>query len=307
MPGLQLSESWAVPHISVCVLTYRRPELLHKCLEALQRQKAVGFSYSIVVVDNDRSRSARAVVEYWQERSTSDMQYDVEPVQNISLARNRAVSASRGELIAFIDDDECPELTWLWELYRVHRHFGADGVLGPVLPHYEGTPPVWLLRSGLCVRSASATGTVLTSVKCMRTGNVLLRRNLFDGSEAPFDPSLGRIGGEDIAFFTRMLREGRSFVWCNEARVFESVPQQRQRRSYHLRRALVRGGAAARREPVLSLGTVKSLLAVIVYSASLPLLFVLGQHRFMKCLVKDCDHLGKLLAYAGIRLVRSID
>lgn len=306
MRATQLNESGEVPHISVCIPTYKRPELLHKCLELLQIQKTDGYSYSIVVVDNDGSGSARGVAEYWQKRSSVDIEYEVEPVQNISLARNRAVSASKGELIGFIDDDEFPESIWLAELYRAYKHYGPDGVLGPVLPHYERSPPAWLIKSGICVRRAFPTGTILTAWKYMRTGNVLLRRSLFEDSETPFDPSLGRTGGEDIAFFMRMLREGRSFVWCNEARVFESIEQQRQRRSYYLRRALVRGGAAARRESVLSLATGKSLLAIILYSASLPLLLVLGHHLFMKYLVKDCDHLGKLLAYAGIRLVRPL-
>ena len=40
----------------------------------------------------------------------------------------------------------------------------------------------------------------------------------------------------------------------------------------------------------------KSLLAIPVYATALPLLFLIGQHHFMRYLEKLCFHLGKILA-----------
>ncbi len=75
----------------------------------------------------------------------------------------------------------------------------------------------------------------------MRTGNVLLAKAMIEGLETPFDPRLGRTGGEDADFFDRMVKAGRSFVWCAEARVYEDVPVERQTLKYHVKRAFVRG------------------------------------------------------------------
>ena len=51
-------------HISVCICTYKRPELLRRLLSKLKEQKTEGlFEYSIVIVDNDRAESARQTVE----------------------------------------------------------------------------------------------------------------------------------------------------------------------------------------------------------------------------------------------------
>src|SRR5947199_8829379 len=51
------------PHISVCICTYKRPALLRRLLEELGRQETGGlFTFSIIVADNDASRSADAVV-----------------------------------------------------------------------------------------------------------------------------------------------------------------------------------------------------------------------------------------------------
>ena len=48
----------------------------------------------------------------------------------------------------------------------------------------------------------------------------------------------------------------------------------------------------------------KSVIAIVAYTTSLPLLAIFGQHIFMQYLIKLCDHLGKVLAFLGINLVR---
>ena len=277
-------------HISVCIATLRRVELLDRALDALVKQERGGYSYSVVVVDNDAQESARALVRKWQRRIGLEIQYHVEPARNISLARNRAVSSSRGDLVAFIDDDETPERHWLSTLYNCYRTHEVDGVLGPVIPSYRGLPPSWLVRSGLCVRPSFRSGTILVDPKFMRTGNVLFSRHI--------------IGGEDTDFFARMLRKGFVFVWCNEACVHEEVPAERQTRTYYLQRAMIRGVTTADREALMSVGTLKSIVASLGYTLSLPFMLAAGQHLFMKYLVKDLDHVAKLLAHLGVRVVR---
>ena len=294
-----------LPHISVCIPTFKRPALLDRCLEALQNQELRGFSYSIVVVDNDVEESGREVVDRWRDRSSVRLRYEVEPVQNISLTRNRALANARGDFIAFIDDDEFPEPNWLGEMFEACWKLSADGVLGPVVPHYEGTPPKWLVKSGLCARKSFKTGARLNNLRDMRSGNLLFRRDISDGEPMPFDPRFGLTGGEDTDFFERMMKKGRQFVWCNEGVVREEVPKARQSRVYQLKRAMIRGLTAADQFPFLGPGTLKSIVAVFAYSFSLPFLLLAGHHLFMKYLIRDCDHLGKLLAHCGVKPVSS--
>jgi succinoglycan biosynthesis protein ExoM len=293
-----------LPHISVCVPTYKRPQMLARCLGALTTQEQRDFTYSIVVVDNDAEQSAKSLVKGWESGSATGISYVPEPEQNISRARNTAVANAHGEYVAFIDDDEFPEPAWLLTLYETCQRFSVDGVLGPVLPHYAGTPPDWLVRSGLCVRSSFPTGTALRDSRYMRTGNVLFRKRIVEELDAPFDPRLGRSGGEDADFFDRMLAAGRTFVWCDEARVREEVPVERQTVNYHLKRAFIRGVTEADKEPLFSFGTVRSSTAVVVYTIALPVLLATRYHLYVRYLVRCCDHLAKLLAHAGIRLAR---
>lgn len=292
-------------HISICVCTFVRPHLLARLLNKLNAQVTENrFTYSVVIIDNDASQSAWTVVEQAQKTSQYKIDYDVEPQRNISHARNRSVRNARGELIAFIDDDEFPADNWLLKHYRMLLDSKADGVLGPVLPYFDAAGPVWLIRSGLLDRSRLKTGEVIHNSLHTRTGNVLLWQRLFEENDSWFDPKFGRSGGGDAVFFRRRMEMGSVFVWCDEALVYENVPIERQQRSYYLRRACTRGMTEAWETPFLSTATLRSLAAVILYTILLPFLCLVGQHLFMRFLVSFCDHLAKLLAYAGVRLVR---
>lgn len=295
--------SCRLPQISVCVCTYKRPHSLKRLLGKLSRQETKGqFTYSIVVADNDCSGSARNVVEEFAATSSFPVIYCVEPQQNIALARNKAIAHAEGKFIAFIDDDEFPAEEWLWKLFETCHTFGAAGVLGPVKPFFLCHPPDWVLKGKLFDRPTYKTGHII-HWRQSRTGNALLRKEIFDGLDEVFRPQFG-LGGEDVDFFERMAKRGHKFVWSNEADIYEVIPQNRCTRRYLLRRALLRGKNSMKREGnrVFSVG--KSIVAIPVYALGLPLLFVLGHHHFMKYLIKCCDHAGKILEILGCNMIR---
>jgi len=305
MSGENMNSGGEKHHISVCICTYKRPAMLARAIEKTLLQETGGkISCELVIVDNDLKRSAENLVKEYRERSSLTIIYDCEPKQNISLARNRAIHNSTGNLIAFIDDDEFPEPDWLYNLHKTLTDLDADGVLGPVIPDYEGDPPGWLIKSGLCDRESFPTGTELKDSKHMRTGNVLINRRILEDTKNPFNPKHGLTGGEDAHFFEDMVAKGHSFVWCNEAVVKEEVPRDRQKLKYFMMRAFVRGVTSADQQPVMSSGTLKSLIAVFLYTVGLPFFLLRGYHHFARYLVKTCDHVAKLLAHCGIKLAK---
>jgi succinoglycan biosynthesis protein ExoM len=292
-------------HISVCICTFKRPGMLKRAIECVISQITNEFfTIEIIVVDNDRYRTAECVVKTFQKKSDVNIEYDNLPLPNISMARNRCTQKAKGSFIAFIDDDEFPDPTWLIRLYHASMKYSAEGVLGPVHPSFEGVPPEWLVKSQLCVRSSFPTGTLLRDSKYMRTGNVLFHRKILAHNDEPFDPKLGRTGGEDADFFSRMIKKGWSFIWCDEAIVHETVPIERQKVKYFVQRAFIRGVTSADQQPLIGFGTLKSILAVFTYTLSLPFLFISGRHLFMRYFIKTCDHIAKLLAHFGVKLVR---
>lgn len=291
-------------HICVCICTFKRTDYLPKLLKKLENQATDGlFDYSIVIVDNDYRESARQVIELYSQKSKLRIKYFVEPEQNIAMARNKAVHNSKGDYIGFIDDDEFPPENWLLNLYLAMNKYQADGILAPVLPYYEKEPPKWVLKGNFFDRPTHETGQIL-NWENTRTGNALLKRNLFFSEDCQGFNTKHCSGGEDKEFFRKEIMKGRVFMWCNEAPVFEYVPSHRWKRTFMIKRALLRGKVVFERSPKKYSGIAKSFFAITTYTFLLPFFLIFGQHIFMRYLIKNFDHIGKVLAAIGFNVIK---
>lgn len=291
-----------IPHVTVCVCTYKRSGLLSRLLDGLSTQETDGlFMFSIVVVDNDQLETSKPVVEEFTATSPVEVAYCVEPRQSIALARNKAIENAKGDFVAFIDDDEFPTDRWLLTLFEVCTQYNVDGVLGPVKPHFDEEPPRWIVKGKFYERETYPTGFVIDWRKG-RTGNVILRKRVFAGWAQPFNPEFRT--GEDQYFFLDAIEKGYVFIWCNEAVAYEVVPPIRWKRTFMLRRALLRGSMEPKAPTFGFRSIAKSLLAVPLYVLALPFALMAGQDKFMGLLVRLCDHLGKLLAIVGINPIK---
>lgn len=227
--------------ISICICTFRRPQLLDMLLQALCEQDRSGLSLEVVVADNDPAASAKPVLDAWHDRLPVPLQALHVPVPNIASTRNATVHAARGEWILFIDDDEAPDAGWIQSLVKAQREFKADAVFAPVLPRYLDATPTWIRQGRFFDRPRFKTGTPITTQDA-RTGNVLIRRSKMlavspAGGNGPFDAAFGRTGAEDTMLFRDMLTAGAVFIWCDEATVSEEVPMQRANLEWLLRRS----------------------------------------------------------------------
>ena len=211
--------------IDVCVVTYRRPELLARLLASLARQQLPeGVSYRVIVVDNDRDRSAAPVIEEAR-KSGLALVSDVEPEKNVSLARNRSLVLASAEYVAMVDDDAVAPPDWLAQLLATARAYQADAVFGPVERVFPPDAPAHILNCGVFEQPDYPTGA--TENLIYRTGNTLFRRAVVDSVRGPFDPGFGTTGGEDLFLFHNLQLAGAKVVWCREARVTETVLPER--------------------------------------------------------------------------------
>lgn len=301
-PDSSMTDCNSIPHISVCICTFKRPEQLKRLLSELARQVTGGrFTYSVSIADNDAAASASATVDAVREGFPVPISYAVEPERGIAPTRNRALAMSKGEYIAFIDDDEFPVHSWLFILLDTCQRFAVDGVLGPVRRHFDEEPPAWLKKSRLYDRRVNQTGMDVTWTEA-RTGNVLFKSLLVRNEDAPFRTQF-RVG-EDQDFFRRKIEEGNKFIWCAEAEAFEVIPASRWSRRYLFKKALLRGACAALQPTCTPMSIVKSVLAVVLYTIALPFTILFGQHHAIELLVKILDHVGKLCAVIGIQPIK---
>jgi succinoglycan biosynthesis protein ExoM len=298
--------------ISICICTFRRREMLRQLLQNLRYQETDEvFEYSLIVVDNDACGSARETVSEISQEIGKEIVYEIEPEQTIPAARNHALRLAKGNYIAIIDDDEFPPQNWLLTLYQAIRTFHVDGALGPVHPFFERQPPVWLLKGKFCERPVLRTGTLLEWNQT-RTGNVLLKRQVFDEKGLSFDLSM-RTSSSDRAFFKKAIQAGYRFVAVEEAPVYEIVPPERWTRGYYLKRSLAHGfnSYINSSDELHGLSwaamALKSAVAVLGYALILPPCIILRGHWIVKCLESGGYHLSRLCAMFGIKLIRKRD
>ena len=299
-------------HISVCICTYRRNEMLARLLRTVAGQETAGlFDFSVVVVDNDAAGPARETVTLAGRELGLDITYGIEPVRTIPAARNHALRLARGNYIGIIDDDELAPPQWLVTMYKAIQTFDVDGALGPVHPFFEKRPPAWLVKSRFCERPVHRTGTLL-DWEDTRTGNVLLKKSVFDEHRLCFDLKC-ETSGSDKEFFREAMDMGCRFIAVEEAPVFEIVPPERQTKGYYLRRAMVQASNERKfRAPHLHglsrmAVPMKAAAALAIYTLMLPFCALIGSHAVMRYAEKIVYHLSWLMAMIGIDLARKRD
>ena len=90
-----------MPQVSVIIPTCNRPEFLRAALQSVARQSFQDFE--IVVVDAGDNDNSRAVVESIE---TPSIRYLRHEGSNSAAARNSGILHSKGEYVAFLDDDD---------------------------------------------------------------------------------------------------------------------------------------------------------------------------------------------------------
>lgn len=288
--------------VTVAICTFRRPDGLQRALDGLWKQVGLALAkVTVLVVDNDASGSARAVVDQNSAPPGWVLRYVIEPQPGVSHARNRCLAESRTELIAFFDDDEVPEPDWLLALLETQRVTGADAVFGTVISRFETCPPSWMAGCTAHKKPRHPTGSVV-GWESSCTANVLIGSRLVALAGGRFDVRFATSGGEDALFFARAESAGAHLVWCDEAVVVEDVPATRMRLVWVLRRSLKGGQTWVRIRaefsrgiwlPMVLRGAVSALLATI---ALFPALLV-SRGAAVRQAQRVAGGLGKMTAW----------
>ncbi|WP_376694882.1 glycosyltransferase family 2 protein [Wenzhouxiangella sp. EGI_FJ10305] len=194
-------EDGSLPLVSVIIPAFNAARFLPRALASVAAQSYPAVRIETIVVDDgstdDTLTLARAL-----EAKTPGMQVFSQPNQGVSAARNLAIAASSGELIAFLDADD----RWLpdkiaaqVEVYRtnpavglIHCGFGFVDQDGVALPD-------WPRQSRL------DQGDILLEFLCdffLITSAVMVPRSVLD-AVGGFDESLKV--GEDNELFLRIV------------------------------------------------------------------------------------------------------
>jgi glucosyl-dolichyl phosphate glucuronosyltransferase len=199
-----------------------------------------GVDWEVLVVNNNCTDHTDAVIA--RHVGQIPIRRSYEPQAGISHARNRAVRESRGDIIAWTDDDAFPEPNWIVNILEAMKTFDAEMVFGKVEPQWEtGKPPYWytpkfrgmfaLIDLGGEARLVSESHVVGFNV------NMAFRKSMMDKLGGyRNDIGTGRMaGGEDIDLFTRAHREGIRIAYQPQAVVWHYIPASRCTKTFYRR------------------------------------------------------------------------
>ncbi|MEM9091451.1 MAG: glycosyltransferase, partial [Cyanobacteria bacterium P01_F01_bin.53] len=130
--------------ITVVICTYNGADRLPAVLDRLAAQAvAPSVNWELVVVDNNSQDQVAQVASSHPIKSllSSRMKIVYEYRQGLAYARRRAVQVARGELLAFLDDDNLPNPNWIQEVYTFGQQYPDAGAYGSQIVGQYGSPP----------------------------------------------------------------------------------------------------------------------------------------------------------------------
>ncbi|MEP6779565.1 MAG: glycosyltransferase family 2 protein [Gemmatimonadaceae bacterium] len=243
------------PLFSVVITTYNRGELLADAIKSVLMQQGAP-SFEVIAVDNNSTDNTREVITALQRSFGEQLRYVFEAKQGASNGRNAGIAASRGEFVAFTDDDVRADQNWL---ATIKREFDANPstafVGGRVYPRWPAAVPEWLTSDhwsplALVDYGAEAFAVDMRRPVCLVSANLAVRKsalNEFGG----FDPFQQHLDGavaatEDHELQLRMIRGDHPGRYSPEVLMRADVQLHRMHKAYHRKWHAQHGRAVTR-------------------------------------------------------------
>ncbi len=251
----------------VCTHDMARWDDLCRSVDSLRAQTVLPTEV-LVVVDHNADLLARARSELGHVTILPNT-----GPKGLSGARNTALAAAAGDVIAYIDDDAHADIDWVERLLDAYRTERVLAVGGAVLPRWESARPSWMAEEMDWVIGCTYRGLpeVRSTVRNLIGANMSFRRQVLVDLGG-FDAGLGRqghdgAGCEETEVCIRALQQNErgQVIFEPAARVWHRVPDDRASWSYFVRRCRAEGrskaGVAARTGQDSALASERSYVA----------------------------------------------
>ena len=198
------------PKVSVVVCTHNGSCFLKETLDGLSRVKYP--NYEVIVVNDGSTDDTPDIASTYGNVRLINIEHS-----GLSKARNIGCRESTGDIVAYIDDDACPDTYWLMYLAFTFISSPVAGMGGPnIMPQKTN-------KVECCVDRAPGNPTcILTSnneAEHVTGCNMSFRRDALLAING-FDPQF-RVAGDDVDLCWRIIEKGWSIGFHPAAVVWQ--------------------------------------------------------------------------------------
>ena len=222
--------------LSIIISTYNNAASLVRTLDSVVKQDADKKLWECVVVNNNSTDdTAERVATFAKQHSEVNIRLVDEPKQGLSHARNRGIVESKGQFLAFIDDDETINEGFVSAYIDLFRNHGAFVGSGALKVCYDSARPKWMsyYTEKMIANPLDLGNEIITITRTITPtgGNMAFNREVFN-LYGNFDTALGRkgdelFGGEENDLFDRIRDLGERVFYTPHAVAYHHIADKK--------------------------------------------------------------------------------
>lgn len=245
--------------VSIILCTYNRCESLKTVLESISKlQVDRETNWELLVVDNNSTDYTKQLCEEFIGKYPETFRYLFEERQGKTFALNTGIRASRGDIIAFTDDDVTIDERWLSSIKRAFiANPGCKAFGGRVIPVWPEAMPPWIAKEGAFRNTDGVIvehdlGDIEKSYYQAGTyppigANMFFSSDIFEkygGFNEKLNLGVKNIPMlEDTEFCGRLLKGKEKIIYIPDSIVYHPVCQDRLTKSYFRKHTFKSGRA----------------------------------------------------------------
>ena len=199
--------------ISVVITTYNRPIFFNKAYESVLNQSVK--PYEIIIINNGK---VNYLNKDFEKKKIKLRIFNNKKNLFIAKARNKGAKNSKGEYIAFLDDDDLWEKNYLKEAKKILKDKKVDIILSKIYTNKDKKLKLFKDPNNVNLQSLLIGNSGVTG------SNIIIKKKKFNkvgGYKKELEPS------EDKAIVVEAILK-RTKIVCSNKKVYFSLHQQKR-------------------------------------------------------------------------------